>query len=253
MNSALLLRPQAYPEPKYVPDDACIMCNKRPANICNHCRSVWYCSKPCREGDWASHQILCESFANQKPRPSPAHKRAIFFPPGEEKPQLVWVPCRGSGAGRDGEVCDVKDYIGDGNMGALIVNHNPLTNRKLGGTYRKGKPRGGSIHIYYRETFLVDGSALNWSVFTSVNRSGGVPHHTWRGPIIVLREKMPNRYDDINLGDFRHIMDFFLVHNRNMMLLLPPLTDSYGPALHPISYVLGFGLLLFCYIWFYKM
>ncbi|RVD87762.1 uncharacterized protein DFL_001973 [Arthrobotrys flagrans] len=98
-----------YLKPNYAPDDACVMCNKRPANLCRQCRSVWYCSKHCQQEDRPSHEILCEAFTNQKPRPSPAHKRAICFPPNEEKPQLIWVLCRDYGYG---ESWDVEDYVG---------------------------------------------------------------------------------------------------------------------------------------------
>ncbi|KAK6503458.1 hypothetical protein TWF481_008474 [Arthrobotrys musiformis] len=216
--------PWDFPSSKEEPDDSCVMCNKQPADKCGRCKSVWYCSKPCQKKDWPSHKILCESFANEEPRPSPAHKRAIFFPPNEEKPQLNWVlfewkttsdpeyPERYEG-------WDSKAYFGKNSFKrSTFCDYNPITKRRLGNYTLTGNSRGGKIAVCHRDDFLIDGSPINQSILTSVGRSGEVPAHRWCGPIVVLWEDVyrSETHHDLNLGDFRHIMDFFITYGKAM-------------------------------------
>ncbi|KAK6536915.1 hypothetical protein TWF281_001122 [Arthrobotrys megalospora] len=193
------------------------MCNKKPANLCKQCQSAWYCSKDCQKNDWPSHKLLCKLFADQEPRPSDAHKRAIFFPPDKENPQMIWLLCELMDEGDDGpwEYRRVHDYLGEEYLPkTTYVDHNPIRNRRLGSGFPlSGAFKDGySIAMTYRDTFLVDGSTINRSVLGSAERSKSYPGYEWRGPIIATREIDNEFREDITLGDFRHIVDFLITY-----------------------------------------
>ncbi|KAK6361245.1 hypothetical protein TWF730_004987 [Orbilia blumenaviensis] len=207
---------------KYQPEDSCVMCNKHPANTCNQCRSIWYCSKACQEKDWPSHKLLCKLFANQEPRPSEFHRRAIFFPVDEDKPRMIWLLCERNEDEERGpwESTNAKSYIGDVSKGTSRIDYNPITRRRLGSGFRAWMRREGySIAMIYRDAFGIDGSAINRSILRSVSRSNEAPAIAWSGPLVAVRELQANWslhpvHEDVDLGDFRHIVDFFITYYR---------------------------------------
>ena len=101
--------------PSFQPEDSCVMCNKTQAKLCTRCRSCYYCSSNCQKSDWACHKRLCRAFAEQPLRPSPSHKRAIFFPVNSEQPQMIWVLCELIYDDEDGasfERANLEPYFG---------------------------------------------------------------------------------------------------------------------------------------------
>lgn len=195
----------------FEPHDSCIMCNARSAKQCARCMSCYYCSRECQQSDWPSHRLLCKSFSTQDPRPSPNHKRAIFFPVDHVKPRMIWLPCERKvedDTRTSYEHVNPHPYLGadEPGVGRMQIEHNPIRGRNLGSgmVYWAPRKEGYSIALRFRDDFLFDGSAMNRSLLESVGR---IPPHPWRGPIVAVREGPYELYEDITLGDFRHIID----------------------------------------------
>jgi hypothetical protein len=54
-----------------------------------------------------------------------------------------------------------------------------------------------------------DKSATNQSIQASVRRScGTTTPRTYRGPMLAIRQRGPEDYEDITLSDLRHLMDY---------------------------------------------
>ncbi|KAK6537605.1 hypothetical protein TWF694_011785 [Orbilia ellipsospora] len=226
--------------PDFYPADSCVMCNKSPANICSRCRSSWYCSQDCQQSDWSSHKLLCRAFAEQRPRPSPRHKRGIFFSALNKKPEMIWLPCEPRIDEDDGisyEHLDTHPYLGTDNPwpGRQWIEWNPIRNRRLGAGMSHWAPRkeGFAILIKFRDAFSKDGSPLNQSILASV-RAMGSPPHKWCGPLVAIRNNADETYADITLTDFRHIIDHFMSYNLKNTRDVPP-----NPLDHAVASIRG--------------
>lgn len=196
------------------PHDSCVMCNANSAQRCSQCRSSWYCSQECQESDWPSHKLLCKRFATQTSRPSPNHKRAIFFPVDREQPRMIWVPIDYKMyEGVPYHDINPYPYLGEDCpvTGIMRIEHNPVRGRNLGSgmVAFAAQKEGYSVAVIHREAFLKDGSLTNKSILKSV-RLSGIPPHSWRGPIIALRTTPSESFEDITLADFRHIIDYLV-------------------------------------------
>ncbi|KAJ5748229.1 uncharacterized protein N7511_009925 [Penicillium nucicola] len=210
--------PKHHPLDNFELEDCCVMCNKSPGIQCPQCRSTYYCSKDCERSDFASHDPLCKQFALQPDRPSPEHKRAIFFPVEEDKPCLIWIPCRRQYDEEDGigwKKVDYNPYLGtdDPLKRTMRIEHNPVRDRNLGSGFTCFSPRkeGYCVSLLHRDAYLKDGSATNKSILASVraSRTATTPHE-YRGPMIALRELHHEDFADMTLADFRHLMDYLI-------------------------------------------
>ncbi|KAJ6009386.1 hypothetical protein N7522_004402 [Penicillium canescens] len=176
----------------------------------------------CEKSDFPSHNLLCEQFAIQPDRPSPEHKRAIFFPVEGDKPCLIWIPCRRQYDEADGigwTQIDSYPYLGtdDPFKGTMRIEHNPVRGRNLGSGFAGFAPyqEGFCVSLIHRDAYLKDGSAINRSILASVRAScTSIIPHEYRGPMVALREIRHEAYADITLADFRHLMDY-LISYRN--------------------------------------
>jgi len=219
------------------------MCNKAKAKLCAQCRSCYYCSSPCQKSDWSCHKRLCRAFAEQPPRPSPSHKRAIFFPVNCDQPEMIWILCvRKRSDGIRYEMPSLDPYFGDDQplVKAVHIDINSVRGRQLGlGLSAWAPTRAGySISLKHRETFLVDGSSLNRSLLASVGTSGTVPHR-WCGPLVAMRETHDDLYEDITAGDFRHLIDYVTSY-------LSTDTPETGPDPHARTVKSARGVKLSC-------
>ncbi|KAF3045029.1 hypothetical protein E8E12_004798 [Didymella heteroderae] len=72
-----------------------------------------YCSRACQKRDWKLHKTLCDQFKNfqDEHRPSPDHRRVIFFPPDKDSPRFVWLKYKGSRKCMFHDVDDFRKYI----------------------------------------------------------------------------------------------------------------------------------------------
>ncbi|KAL9099992.1 MAG: hypothetical protein Q9163_004573 [Psora crenata] len=206
--------------PDFEPHDSCVMCNTSPAKPCKSCRSCYYCCPECQKADSPSHELLCKSFSTQDPRPSRDHRRAMFFPEDCTEPRMVWLSCERKvsqedyGVGASYEIIDFYPYLGMDRPypGTMRIEHNPIRDRNLGSGMAAWAPRkdGYSVSLKYRDAYLEDGSAVNKSVLKSAGASGGTTPYSWRGPIVAVRQTPFEKYEDITMGDFRHIIDYLM-------------------------------------------
>ncbi|KAI2601837.1 hypothetical protein GGR54DRAFT_580565 [Hypoxylon sp. NC1633] len=226
----------------FEPPDSCVMCNKMPAKLCERCRSCYYCSRECQMSDWSSHKLLCRDFSTQSPRPSPSHKRAILFPVERTKPRLVWVPCELKYSSEDEydddpkpyEVMDPHPHLGPDKPSVDLhyaIEYNNIRNRRLGSGMMRWAPRSGgySIALRFREMFLVDGSPLNGSLLMSLGTLGTLPH-PWAGPILAIRQLPSELYEDITLGDLRHVLDYFVSYGTTEVRESDSKTQTHSAA-----------------------
>ncbi|KAF2671342.1 hypothetical protein BT63DRAFT_438807 [Microthyrium microscopicum] len=160
--------------------------------------------------------LLCKDFSTQTTRPSPSHKRAILFPAGNVKPRMIWIPCelrREYGTAASYENISPHPYLGADEpfVGTKRIESNPIRDRNLGCGFVYFAPRkkGYAVSLMFRNCFLDDGSALNKSLLKAVGTSGTIPHR-WCGPVVAVREQSNESYEDITLGDFRHILDWMI-------------------------------------------
>lgn len=78
------------------PGELCTSCNERGAKFCGKCHFAVYCSKECQSADWRVHKLVCSAFAGHascENRPSPEHRRVLYFPTFEKTPELQWAVC----------------------------------------------------------------------------------------------------------------------------------------------------------------
>jgi hypothetical protein len=140
----------------FEPHESCVMCNTQPAKQCKQCHSSWYCSQECQKSDWPSHKLLCKDFSIQASRPSPNHKRAIFFPVDRVKPQMIWLLCQRKVEDDTGvpyENVNPHPYLGADrpSTGTMHIEHNPVRGRNLGSSMVYWAPykRGYSIAVIH--------------------------------------------------------------------------------------------------------
>lgn len=214
--------PRPHPVDNFEPEDCCVMCYTIPGRLCKRCRSTYYCSRDCQRSDYASHKHLCRQLSTEPSRPSPEHKRAIFFPVDEDQPRLIWIPCRcqcDDDDLRPWTEVDHHPYLGPDSprKGTMRIEHNPVRSRNLGSGFAAWAPhkQGHCVSVLHRDAYLIDGSPTNRSISACVRAScTSIPAHEYRGPMIALREIHHEDYVDITLADFRHLMDY-LVSYRN--------------------------------------
>lgn len=195
---------------------SCAVCGKGNARRCNKCKSACYCSKACQRIDWPTHRLLCAEFAtfDLATRPSKEHMRAVFFPPDEAKPRIIWLNCPWQYGGyQSGEV---EAFIGDSLPRITPITHDPFLGKKL----------PDQVQICFRDDFLLDGSDPNKSIAAITSTRFG-RYHDWRGPILAYSmlgsDMNPRKYKDLELEDFRHIANYFLSY------LYEPLPSSELP------------------------
>ncbi|KAK3310524.1 uncharacterized protein B0T15DRAFT_41039 [Chaetomium strumarium] len=72
----------------------CVACEKTVKSVCNGCKHALYCSRECQVADWPMHKKVCKDFAGDgadDKRPSPEHRRILFFPQHSSKPEIRWA------------------------------------------------------------------------------------------------------------------------------------------------------------------
>ncbi|KAL5333609.1 hypothetical protein BJX70DRAFT_403377 [Aspergillus crustosus] len=184
------------------------MCNDTPAQRCTRCLRCYYCSQECQKQDFPTHKLLCKAFRPQSARPSPKHKRVILFPADKAKPEVLWV-----GVSEVTGDTEWFPHLGQDDPVICIerLMQNLLRGRSLGNgpIHLPGRDvRGYSILLIATDSYMLDGSNPNTSIITSVAPLSSVlPSH--RGPVIAIRETADEDYGDIQLSDFRHILDYF--------------------------------------------
>lgn len=205
--------------------------------MCSQCFSSAYCSSICQETDLRTHKILCKTVAQLPPRPTPQHKLGIHFPVEEKIPHLIWILCTPHQSGSNssdsegsvGSSSDTEsregdwerhlgsnssdsegyssgtvesdeswdepeiDHILEGRTEATMIGYNAFRKLSL----------GYMLEAWHRSTFEYDGSPLNESIHATTTSE------YWKGPFVVVRRSFMKSFVDVNLEDFRTVVDFF--------------------------------------------
>jgi len=175
------------------------------------CNNISYCSSLCQETDWPLHKLLCGQFNDFLNRPTAKHKRAIFFPADQSKPNFVWVELVTQHDEDDGDwdLANVNDWL------RQEGEHNPLLqflpiHRNV--TLGLDLPHG--IELVVRDGFLKDGSSENSSVRRMTQ---GGTSHSWRGPMLAYGREKPSfgswreaPHDDLDTTDLKMLHDYFI-------------------------------------------
>ena len=174
----------------------CTICDSTYTRACVRCYST---------------SLLCSQYSTHTDRPNPSYKRAILFPPDENKPKLIWVECKTEEddqvPGFTYELCQIREHLG-GKLGKYDafpkywpIQRNALHDRNLTNT----------LIVICRETFSIDGSSVNKSVAKATQ---GAPGHEWRGPILAMKETglgTDTRFFlDVDMQDYRDVVDYFI-------------------------------------------
>ncbi len=83
--------------------DMCTVCEKPGVKACERCKVARYCGRECQVVDWSIHKKVCNDFvdgASEANRPSPEHRRILFFPTYSKEPQVVWALHKQEGKNR---------------------------------------------------------------------------------------------------------------------------------------------------------
>lgn len=187
----------------------CTACNNTNGRHCARCKSARYCSTACQKADWPTHKLLCPTFSafDASNQTTHEHFRAILFPADEEKPRYIWLHCKwhSDEDGSSNQYPETGPFLGLG-LSMVPIQYNQVQKRNLSDT----------IYVCYRDTFLIDGSIPSKSVAAITATKPG-QFHDWRGPIIVFGKVGlgidPVKCKDIDMNDFRHVVDYFLSYN----------------------------------------
>ena len=136
-----------------------------------------------------------------------------MLPSGSKVPKWTWISIKFTPGDEDDdpplENKDSRDLLGRDRPyeGAETFDKNTLRSRSLTKT----------IVVYNRDTYLVDGSKPNQSVIAMTR---GAIEHDLRGPLLAMairkgRPSDPVSYRDLEIGDVRDIVDFFITAYAN--------------------------------------
>lgn len=181
----------------------CIVCNEPGSQHCKQCKDACYCSQNCQRNDWPTHKLICEVYAkfDFASRPD-GHILALSLSIDSEKPQMVWLDCDWRMPGGY-QAVTVDHLLGPEPASRFeLVTHNIILKRELSGT----------IYIYHRDTYGIDGSKPNESV-AAIQATRHGKYYYWCGPLIAVAHRdsgiNPVYCKDFNMADFRHLADHF--------------------------------------------
>lgn len=161
----------------------------------------------CQKVDYPTHKLLCREYANFDftSRPSSDHKLCIVFPQDQRTPQLSWVSCswKSFSDGRNFQSPDTTLPFDGGIPNTDVIEFNKALDCKL----------TENICFTRRTDAFMDGSKPNRSM-SVIAAACGATFSDWRGPLLAAGMTGPlrDRCRDINLIDFRHIVDWLKVN-----------------------------------------
>lgn len=174
--------------------EPCIACKGGTAKRCVRCLSISYCSKECQEKDFAVHKLLCKAFAQQPSRPSPLHRRAIFFPADQEKPQMIWMMCH---------FHETQDAEPDWSLVGPVMPYLRTI---------QGQHDHETVTLLFRDEFLFDGSAPNLSIAAAIKMPKTLKRLP-RGPHVAYKRLSNGSIADITLADFGLAIEYLLEYS----------------------------------------
>jgi len=138
-------------------------------------------------------------------------RRAILFPTDDKSPQWVWVPSA-SAKTESQSYATLEHLLGqDQNFDSPALERQEICCNIV-----LSRDVEHVIDVWFRSDFLGDGSKINASIVHATQELNAYP---WRGPLIALGRKGLGeslRGEDLNMSDYRHIIDFLTCFNSTM-------------------------------------
>lgn len=186
----------------------CNTCDTLTSKNCSKCKIVHYCNRSCQANDWAVHKFFCASLpfpvvpksTDQNHNIINYEKKAItgiLFNENSTVPELIKIPLS---IKFENMMLPATDKYMGAPESHNYMQSNPFTKRNLKDT----------LVILFRDNFLNDGSLPNKCI---QNLSKGINDYPWKGPVIVIKMKglevYQNIYEDMNVKDFKDVIDYF--------------------------------------------
>ena len=187
-----------------------MICNSPDTQVCKQCHSSSYCSLKCQKTDWPCHKLLCPQFTAMTQRPTPHHKRGIYFGQDAATPTLVWIEYN--------LIQEDDEYPGYElpNLEQLDPRLVDLTQTRAYKNFVRGRELECPIELFMRDSFLSDGSLPNKSARAATK---GLMSHDWCGPLAAVKYtnktdlfEGAGRYTDMDMRDYRDIVDFLMYY-----------------------------------------
>ncbi|KUL85039.1 hypothetical protein ZTR_07773 [Talaromyces verruculosus] len=170
------------------------------------------------------------SFAQQPSRPSPLHRRAIFFPADQEKPRMIWMMCH---------FHEIQDAEPDWSLVGPVIPYLRTI---------QGQHGHETVTLLFRDKFLLDGSAPNLSIATAIKMPETLKRLP-RGPHVAYKRLSNGSIADITLADFRLAIEYLLEYstgphqNPRFKLQPPSRVHPDVSAIQPLDSLFGLKLL----------
>ncbi|KAK4940868.1 hypothetical protein LTR10_019140 [Elasticomyces elasticus] len=208
-------------------EKTCIMCPRRGTRVCTNCKDARYCSTDCQKVDWKHHKILCPTFNQEKPpitRSNAFHRRALFYPGGDQKARFVWVEIwtEREGTYAVWDQLDLGAYLG-GATGACdyFSDPNPIQARR----FMRDDTEFGLLYWCKDPN---DAEPPNLGLRACTRGRACAPN--FRGPILVMRKVEfgagKERYVGIDMRDARTAADCFSYEYRDGTSKMQHLEDQ---------------------------
>ena len=187
--------------------ELCSICNRPSQSLCVHCMTARYCSQTCQRYDGPVHKLLCRAFSRfrAESRPSPDHFRAIVFPMLDEKPKFVWLRCETFG----GYLCPITHPFleSDACIETIHIDENIFLRRDLPNTIMMSYNGAGQDES--RRNKCLQALDLTIKVPWGRDRRGSEVAYG-----IVGRAPGAASCRDLDMTDFRHIIEYHLTNGR---------------------------------------
>ncbi|KAF8452938.1 hypothetical protein BDZ91DRAFT_749992 [Kalaharituber pfeilii] len=189
----------------------CNICARQTWRSCGRCKLVWYCSKECQRYDYKVHKHLCSTEfpiypAKDGAKPS---TRVLSLPQNGGRPTFVEVPLETVVDEDDGVTWEKLSKEPIWFIQDVEVGRNLLLGRNLG--YR--------LLIGIKEDALLDPSCYPNRCVQELNYTKNPTPHSWPGPLQVAKVAHKSwildstyRYLDVEIGDLRHVVDYFVLY-----------------------------------------
>jgi len=163
----------------------CVACSNEASKRCDQCRLMPYCSDKCQRSDWKTHKWFCRlaPFPDDAPT-TPGRATGIvgiLLPASAKEPELVEVPWKEVVDEDDGQVFhypNVEEFLGAGFIGEIRSDYLPS---------RPFAHLPHSLHLKFRDRFMVDGSEENRCIANLLGEERSELAAAWRGNIVVLK------------------------------------------------------------------
>ncbi|KAJ2983785.1 hypothetical protein NUW58_g6190 [Xylaria curta] len=200
------------PAPRPTSPRFCVVCNDPTYQACPVCRSAYYCSAACRQSDRSIHTRLCKTFFDfESKHPPKTHFRAILFPCAS-RAQLIWLETR---TGEEGHRRpDTSPWLSSGSEFSQRIEYD----------YVLDKPLLDAVYLTYGKD-QTDSSKAPLNKCIRSHTATEATQYKWHGPVIAYAmqgNKNPTEYRDIDMKDFRHIINHFTLNGPQIELTIPP-------------------------------